>query len=177
MLSSSVSPSNHRYPCPGGVAAGKEFCSRAIPGPGPSQNSALSGTPAPKVQGTYAVRGVPGFFPRFQPYSQCGHPAASRSSAAGSLRHQKPCVRQSQPHRFCCLRSSVSLRLEFMSGSLFVWCFSKLRSRLRVSGESSEPQGLRRLTASNPPPPAPLLKPQPAARLSRISVQTLYFYS
>ena len=48
-------------PRPVVVGGRKEFCSRAIPGPGPSQNSALSGTPAPKVQGTYAVRGVPGF--------------------------------------------------------------------------------------------------------------------
>jgi len=30
---------------PVGVAAGKEFCSRAIPGPGPSQNSASCGSP------------------------------------------------------------------------------------------------------------------------------------
>ena len=60
----SVVSSNHRHPCvprPVVVGGRKEFCSRAIPGPGPSQNSALSGTPAPKVQGTYAVRGVPGF--------------------------------------------------------------------------------------------------------------------
>lgn len=48
-------------PRPGVVGGRKEFCSRAIPGPGPSQNSALSGTPAPKVQGTYAVRDVLAF--------------------------------------------------------------------------------------------------------------------
>ena len=30
--------------------SGKEFCSRAIPGPGPSQNSALSGPPPPKCR-------------------------------------------------------------------------------------------------------------------------------
>ena len=29
-------------------------------------------------------------------------------SRAGSFRHQKPCARQSQSHRFCCLHSSVS---------------------------------------------------------------------
>ena len=92
-------------------------------------------------------------------------PGRDSSSSAGSVR------------RVPSLRSSVSLRLEFMSGSLFVWRFSNLRSRLRVSGESSEPTGLRRLTASNPPPPAPLLKHQPAARLSRSEVVTYYFYS
>jgi len=50
-----------RVPRPVVVGGRKEFCSRAIPGPGPSQNSALSGTPAPKVQGTYPVRDVPAF--------------------------------------------------------------------------------------------------------------------
>ena len=50
-----------RVPRPVVVGGRKEFCSRAIPGPGPSQNSALSGTPAPKVQGTYTVRDVPVF--------------------------------------------------------------------------------------------------------------------
>ncbi len=92
-------------------------------------------------------------------------PGRDSSSSAGSVR------------RVPSLRSSVSLRLEFMSGSLFVWRFSNLRSRLRVSGESSEPTGLRRLNASNPPPPAPLLKHQPAARLSRSEVVTYCFYS
>ena len=53
MLRGSVKPSNHRHLGPGGVAAGKEFCSRAIPGPGPSQNPALLGTPAPKVHTPY----------------------------------------------------------------------------------------------------------------------------
>ena len=32
-----------------------------------------------------------------------------RNSRAVSFRHQKPCARRSQSHRFCCLRSSVSL--------------------------------------------------------------------
>ena len=48
-------------PRPVVVGGRKEFCSRAIPGPGPSQNSALSGTPAPKVQGTNTISDVPAF--------------------------------------------------------------------------------------------------------------------
>lgn len=81
------------------------------PRPWPVAKLRTFGDPRPKSARHVCRPWCASVFPRFQPYSQCGHPAASRSSAAGSLRHQKPCVRQSQPHRFCCLRSSVSLRL------------------------------------------------------------------
>ena len=85
MLSGSVVPSNHRHPCPGGVAAVKEFCSRAIPGPGPSQNPALSGTPAPKVHAPFNLKGKRTVISRTTVTScrhvqhSCGSPSRQRS--------------------------------------------------------------------------------------------------
>ena len=87
MLSSSVSPSNHRHPCPGGMAAGKEFCSRAIPGPGPSQNPALSGTPAPKVHAPFNLKGKRTVISR-PTVTSCRHVQHS----CGSPSRQRSCV-------------------------------------------------------------------------------------
>ena len=49
---------------PVGVAAGKEFCSRAIPGPGPSQNSALCGSPPTKCTPVSREKGKSTVIPR-----------------------------------------------------------------------------------------------------------------
>ena len=109
----SVVSSNHRHPCapPGRSRRQEGVLLQGHPRPWPVAKLRTFGDPRPKSARRVCCPWRARVFPRFQPYSQCGHPAASRSSAAGSLRHQKPCVRQSQPHRFCCLRSSVSLRL------------------------------------------------------------------
>jgi len=67
--------------------------------------------------------------------------------------------------------------LLFMSGSLFVWCFSILRYRLRISGKSSKPFGLVCHYAYNPTPSATMLKPHPPARLTRSNGVAYYIYS
>ena len=109
----SVASLNHRHPCapPGRSRRQEGVLLQGHPRPWPVAKLRTFGDPRPKSARHVCCPWRARVFPRFQPYSQCGHPAASRSSAAGSLRHQKPCVRLGQPHRFCCLRSSVSLRL------------------------------------------------------------------
>ena len=74
------------------MAAGKELCSRAIPGPGPSQNSALSGTPAPKVHAPFNLKEKGTVFSR-PSVSSCRHVQHS----CGSPSRQRSCVSK-MPH-------------------------------------------------------------------------------
>lgn len=57
MLSCSLGPLRHRFPLapPGRVGGRKGFCSRAIPGPGLSQNPALCGSPPTKCSSALAL--------------------------------------------------------------------------------------------------------------------------
>ena len=109
MLSRSVSPSNHRHPCPGGVAAGKEFCSRTIPGPGPSQNSALSGTPAPKVHATCNLKREGTAVTR-PTEASCLHVQHS----CGSPSRQRSCGSKNCHTTFAVRSPKVSLRLVYL---------------------------------------------------------------
>lgn len=65
MLSCSVGPLRHCFPFspPGRVGGRKGFCSRAIPGPGPSQNSALCGSPPTKCSSALALYWCEGGIP------------------------------------------------------------------------------------------------------------------
>lgn len=65
MLSCSVGPLRHRFPLapPGRVGGRKGFCSRAIPGPGPSQNPALCGSPPTKCSSAFALYWCEGGIP------------------------------------------------------------------------------------------------------------------
>ena len=79
MLSCSVCSLRHRFPCapPGRVGGRKGFCSRAIPGPGLSQNSALSGTPPQKCKArmlSVACQGIPSLSAIFAVRASCRLP-------------------------------------------------------------------------------------------------------
>ena len=113
MLSASASPSNHRFPYAPPGRARRQAGSFA---PGPSPALARRKTPhfrGPPPQKCSTVGTMERCVGRGLAFSFGAARAACRrvQLRCGSLRHQKPCVRQSQPHRFCCLRSSVSLRL------------------------------------------------------------------
>ena len=118
-------------PRPVVVGGRKGFCSRAIPGPGPSQNPALCGSPPAKCSSASARYWCEGGTPlgalvlvratcrlRHSRFGQrsCPRPLRSRGqlpcrrSRAGSFRHQKPAVPRGGPARFCCLHSKVRLR-------------------------------------------------------------------
>lgn len=115
-------------PRPVVVGGRKGFCSRAIPGPGPSQNPALCGSPPAKCSSASASYWCGGGTPlgalalvratcrlRHSRFGQrsCPRPLRSRGqlpcrrSRAGSFRHQKPAVPRGGPVRFCCLHSKV----------------------------------------------------------------------
>ena len=122
-------------PRPVVVGGRKGFCSRAIPGPGPSQNPALCGSPPTKclarITGSAALT-----FPSLSAVVVCGYPAASthsrfgqrscprplrsrgqlhcRRSRAGSFRRQRPGSRQSRQPRLCRLHSAVRLRRVYL---------------------------------------------------------------
>jgi len=102
-------------PRPVVVGGRKGFCSRAIPGPGPSQNPALCGSPPAKCSSASASYWCVGGTPlgalalvratcrlRHSRFGQrsCPRPLRSRGqlpcrrSRAGSFRHQKPAVPQ-----------------------------------------------------------------------------------
>ena len=113
MLSASARSSNHRFPYAPPGRARRQARSFA---PGPSPALARRKTPhfrGPPPQKCSTVGTLEGCVGLFLAFSLGAMRAACRrvQLRCGSLRHQKPCVRQSQPHRFCCLRSSVSLRL------------------------------------------------------------------
>ena len=65
MLSCSVGSLRHLFPLapPGRVGGRKGFCSRAIPGPGPSQNPALCGSPPTKCSSALALYWCEGDIP------------------------------------------------------------------------------------------------------------------
>ena len=128
----------HRFSLapPGRVGGRKGFCSRAIPGPGPSQNPALCGSPPAKCRArrpavlrerflslsTVVVR-VWGILPpprtpaldKEAPAGPCPH---CRRSRAGSFRRQRPGSRWNRQPRLRRLHSKVSRlrRLASMSG-------------------------------------------------------------
>ena len=126
-------------PCPVVVGGRKGFCSRAIPGPGPSQKPRTLRVPARKVQLRIGVVLVRRWYPAgsfcagsatcrltHSRFGQRGrHPSASsrKTSSLSSLPcwvvpSAKASSPASGPARFCCLHSSVSLRLVF-TWSLF----------------------------------------------------------
>ena len=131
MLSCSVGSLRNRFPFaqPGRVGGRKGFCSRAIPGPGPSQNPALCGSPPTKCSSALALYWCEGGIPlgrsvlreypatsthfRFGQRS-CPRPLRSRGqlpcrrSRAGSFRRQRPGSRQSRQPRLRRLHSVVS---------------------------------------------------------------------
>jgi len=137
MLSCSVGPLRHRFPLapPGRVGGRKGFCSRAIPGPGLSQNPALCGSPPTKclarITGSAALT-----FPSLSAVVVCGYPAASthsrfgqrscprplrsrgqlhcRRSRAGSFRRQRPGSRWNRQPRLRRLHSAVRLRRVYL---------------------------------------------------------------
>lgn len=137
MLSCSRGPLRHRFPfaSPGRVGGRKGFCSRAIPGPGLSQNPALCGSPPTKCSAripavlrwrfpslsAIVVREYPAAstHSRFGQRS-CPRPLRSRGqlpcrrSRAGSFRRQRPGSRQSRQPRLCRLHSAVRLRRVYL---------------------------------------------------------------
>ena len=137
MLSCSVGSLRNRFPFaqPGRVGGRKGFCSRAIPGPGPSQNPALCGSPPTKCSSALALYWCEGGIPlgrsvlreypatsthfRFGQRS-CPRPLRSRGqlpcrrSRAGSFRRQRPGSRQSRQPRLCRLHSAVRLRRVYL---------------------------------------------------------------
>ena len=117
-----------RMPRPVVVGGRMGFCSRAIHGPGPSQNHALCGSPPAKCSSASASYWCEGGTPlgalvlvratcrlRHSRFGQrsCPRPLRSRGqlpcrrSRAGSFRQQKPTVPRGGPARFCCLHSKV----------------------------------------------------------------------
>ena len=137
MLSCSVGSLRNRFPFaqPGRVGGRKGFCSRAIPGPGPSQNPALCGSPPTKCSSALALYWCEGGIPlgrsvlreypatsthfRFGQRS-CPRPLRSRGqlpcrrSRAGSFRRQRPGSRQSRQPRLRRLHSAVRLRRVYL---------------------------------------------------------------
>ena len=137
MLSCSLGPLRHCFPFapPGRVGGRKGFCSRAIPGPGPSQNPALCGSPPTKCSSALALywceggiplgRSVLREYPATSTHSRfgqrsCPRPLRSRGqlpcrrSRAGSFRRQRPGSRQSRQPRLCRLHSAVRLRRVYL---------------------------------------------------------------
>ena len=137
MLSCSLGSLRHCFPFapPGRVGGRKGFCSRAIPGPGPSQNPALCGSPPTKCSSALALYWCEGGIPlgksvlreypatsthsRFGQRS-CPRPLRTRGqlpcrrSRAGSFRRQRPGSRQSRQPRLRRLHSAVRLRRVYL---------------------------------------------------------------
>ena len=132
MLSCSLGSLSHCFPFapPGRVGGRKGFCSRAIPGPGLSQNPALCGSPPTKCSSALALYGArvvsrwggrccasilpPPRTPALDkeaPAEPCPH---CRRSRAGSFRRQRPGSRQSRQPRLCRLHSAVRLRRVYL---------------------------------------------------------------
>ena len=132
MLSCSIGPLRHRFPLapPGRVGGRKGFCSRAIPGPGLSQNPALCGSPPTKCSSALALYWCEGCIPlggrccasilppprtpaldKEAPAVPCPH---CRRSRAGSFRRQRPGSRWNRQPRLCRLHSAVRLRRVYL---------------------------------------------------------------
>ena len=132
MLSCSVGSLRNRFPFapPGRVGGRKGFCSRAIPGPGLSQNPALCGSPPTKCSSALALYWCEGCIPlggrccasilppprtpaldKEAPAEPCPH---CRRSRAGSFRRQRPGSRWNRQPRLCRLHSAVRLRRVYL---------------------------------------------------------------
>jgi len=132
MLSCSVGSLRHRFSLapPGRVGGRKGFCSRAIPGPGLSQNPALCGSPPTKCSSALALYWCEGCIPlggrccasilppprtpaldKEAPAEPCPH---CRRSRAGSFRRQRPGSRWNRQPRLCRLHSAVRLRRVYL---------------------------------------------------------------
>ena len=120
MLSGSVRSSQHRFPYvpPGRSRRQAGVLLQGHPRPWPVAKLRTLRVPARKVQhrgNVVEVRGVVARFGRCAGSGSLPPPAlpfrpqvCGLHSRAGSFRHQKPCARRGQSHRFCCLHSSVS---------------------------------------------------------------------
>ena len=117
-------------PRPVVVGGRNGFCSRAIPGPGLSQNPALCGSPPTKCSSALALYWCEGCIPlggrccasilppprtpaldKEAPAVPCPH---CRRSRAGSFRRQRPGSRWNRQPRLCRLHSAVRLRRVYL---------------------------------------------------------------